>query len=827
MKYPTIVPSMAAWAIRTGLLFACTVITACEAPSSVTDTAPTIDGAVSDSYIADKLVRGGLIELKVGQLVSGTDLGWDGREESVVVDDSSIVAVTSDGSIVARSPGTTRLEFHFGDKLRSALVSVSLASVSSRSTSLDDTRRIVFTSGSSVVDSGSFVRFEAIVGVNQRSVSRQSRVSWSVEPSTHAVIQQDGTLTGLQVGEVTVNAEAMGVTRSVRVSILPVGRRNISVSPSALQLFVGGTGTVSISVTDESNNPLSAEGCTLYTRNPSIATAVGYTVVAVAVGSTYFIGECGSQRDSGHMIVTNASAPPQPPQEGCAPLPYVPSVKGDHSGSANFPELFPTSCITVPTRSISVLPGGNLQQALNSAEPGDEIVLTSGAEYVGNFVLPKKSGEKWITIRSSAAPWSPPSDERVSPGDGAAMAKILTPNSNPALSTAASASRFFIKNIEISNTAAVTSVSQLVELGDGSDRQNLLEHVPADIVLDRMFIHGTPSVELRRCVSLQSAATVVVNSHVSNCNNTHFDSQAIWGWNGPGPYLIENNYLEAATEVVGFGGATISVRGLVPSDVTIRRNHMTRTDEHKGRWLVKNLVEFKSGRRVLIEANVIERNWIHGQSGWGVVLTTANQPGNEWNVVSDITMRYNIFRKMGTWIQAGHDAVSPPPTRISLIHNIVYDINTGIYSGNGFAFISGTPVHSLDFINNTIVVPQIAFQTNGVGFQNFVVRDNVIAADNDGVVLHTPWGRGSAGFQHVAGNSWQMIGNGLVGISTSVSYPPGNLIVSSKAVAGFRNASLGDFTLLHTSPLISAGTGGSTPGADVDRVMSAVNRVTN
>ena len=40
--------------------------------------------------------------------------------------------------------------------------------------------------------------------------------------------------------------------------------------------------------------------------------------------------------------------------------------------------------------TIDVPAGGDLQGALNAAQPGDVIALAPGATYVGNFVLPKK-----------------------------------------------------------------------------------------------------------------------------------------------------------------------------------------------------------------------------------------------------------------------------------------------------------------------------------------------------------------------------------------------------------------------------------------------------
>src|SRR5688500_17676120 len=44
--------------------------------------------------------------------------------------------------------------------------------------------------------------------------------------------------------------------------------------------------------------------------------------------------------------------------------------------------------------------GGDLQAALNEAQPGDEILLAAGATFVGNFVLPFKEGAAFVTVRT-------------------------------------------------------------------------------------------------------------------------------------------------------------------------------------------------------------------------------------------------------------------------------------------------------------------------------------------------------------------------------------------------------------------------------------------
>src|SRR5690606_25169724 len=84
-------------------------------------------------------------------------------------------------------------------------------------------------------------------------------------------------------------------------------------------------------------------------------------------------------------------------------------------------------------RTSTVNAGGNLQRALDSAVPGDVIVLQAGASFTGNFRLRNKSGSGWITIRSSAAGQLPGPGSRVSPSHASLMPKIVTPNNQPAI----------------------------------------------------------------------------------------------------------------------------------------------------------------------------------------------------------------------------------------------------------------------------------------------------------------------------------------------------------------------------------------------------------
>jgi hypothetical protein len=116
---------------------------------------------------------------------------------------------------------------------------------------------------------------------------------------------------------------------------------------------------------------------------------------------------------------------------------------------------------------------------------------------------------------------------------------------------------------------------------------------------------------------LRSASTSILNSWISDIKSTDQDSQAIAGWNGPGPFSIRNNYLEAAGENFLLGGADPAISGLVPTGITFRDNWVRKLPAWRGGgWQVKNLLELKSARGVVIENNLFENNWEAAQAGF-------------------------------------------------------------------------------------------------------------------------------------------------------------------------------------------------------------------
>jgi PKD repeat protein len=230
---------------------------------------------------------------------------------------------------------------------------------------------------------------------------------------------------------------------------------------------------------------------------------------------------------------------------------------------------------TAEAATIYVAAGGDLQAALNAARPGDTVILQANAEFVGNFVLPAKSGDAWITVRTSTPDTGlPAAGYRIKPTDATLLARLRSPNSDAALRTAPGAHHWALRYLEF--RANQGGMNDLIQIGDGSSAQNSLAMVPHHIVLNHLYVHGDSYVGQKRCIALNAASVTISDSHVADCKGVGQDTQAIGGWNGPGPYTIENNYLEAAGENVMLGGADPAIRDLVPDGITVRRNYFSR-----------------------------------------------------------------------------------------------------------------------------------------------------------------------------------------------------------------------------------------------------------
>ncbi|HEY9519346.1 MAG TPA: hypothetical protein VIQ98_08790 [Gemmatimonadales bacterium] len=498
-------------------------------------------------------------------------------------------------------------------------------------------------------------------------------------------------------------------------------------------------------------------------------------------------------------------------------------------GSAALPQapraLVDVTYPAVTGKTISVASGGNLQTAINSAACGDEIVLAAGAVFTGNFILPNKNCTKYIVIRSAGA--CPSIGTRVTPATSAGFARLMAPGSNLSPVEAKDGAGYYrLACLEITAPSSVTSLNTLVRLSHTGATS--VSQLPHHIVLDRLWIHGHATMNLTRCLIMNTATSAVVDSYLDDCHTAGSDSQAIVAYNGTGPYLIENNYLAGAGENVMFGGSDPTIQGLIPSDIVFRRNHVHKPASWKGVWTSKNLLELKNAQRLLIEGNVFENNWIDGQAGHAFNFKSTNQSGTApWSVTRDVNFQHNVIWKSACGMKvssAEHVAGTAGLTeRIRIAHNMFSDIG-GTYGGCGTIFQLQYDVADLTVEYNTGWAPSSAIVFYGLpALQRVTIQGNIL-------------GRGAFGFK--GDNTGEgtktlatyapgglVVGNLILGAVAS-SYPSGNSFPSSQTAAGLASADGVVWALQPTSAYLAAGPNGTRPGPDIQRLQTLIAGVT-
>ncbi len=482
---------------------------------------------------------------------------------------------------------------------------------------------------------------------------------------------------------------------------------------------------------------------------------------------------------------------------------------------------------------VTVSNGGDLQAALNNAQPGETILLDPGATFVGNFILPARTrdDDRVITVRTAGERGLPGEGERITPAAADYLAKIRSPNGLPALQAAPGARGWRIALIEFD--ANRDAASDIIALGDGSSAQNTLGRVPSGLTLDRLLIRGDPARGQKRGIALNSAATTITGCYIDGIKSLGQDSQAINGWNGPGEYTITNNYLEAAGENIMFGGADPSILGLTPTNITIRNNVLSKPlawrEPGAPKWQIKNLLELKNARKVVIEGNLLERSWQQAQTGYAVLFTVRNQDGGcPWCQVEDIVFRGNLVRDMGAGVQIlGVDSNYPSrqTSHVTIVNNIFDGIDREAWGGDGyFLLLTGAP-RDITIDHNTLIQGKSGgiIKIGGGVTQNMVITNNV-ASHGDYGIIGTSHGVGNDSISaYLPGAN---ITRNVIAGGRSTVYPPGNLFPSvDEFRRQFVDPGARDYRLVPGSAWLKAGTDRRDLGADVGFVTLSLGHV--
>ena len=602
------------------------------------------------------------------------------------------------------------------------------------------------------------------------------------------------------------------------------------------------------------------------------------------------------------------------------------------------------------TQTFNVATSEDFQSALDAAKRGDVIQVQAGASLVGNFILPNKTGKQkkgasdWVTVRTSASDDElPPEGTRITPSYSNAMAKLVSPNNEPVVRGEAGAHHFRFIGIEFTIASDVMLNHGIVRLGEGDETE--ASALPHDILIERCYVHGHALADVSRGIALNSASTDILDSYISDIHGIGFDTQAICGWNGPGPFKIINNYLEASGENIMFGGADSRIENLVPADIEIRRNdfskpvswkegilakpaninagalnsvegHLTpgatyyykvtsrgragtasiatspasgeiavslafdqnsvslawdavdhateyrvyRTSDAPGsesrnwvyyastapaltdtgnaetsvsgstpptvgtHWSVKNIFELKNARRVVVDGNLFENNWVDAQSGFGILFTVRNQDGRApWSVVEDVEFTNNIVRHSAGGINIlGKDDRFPSgqTKRILIKNNLFYDIGTEEWGGTNGRFLQITETIAVTVDHNTVIHTGHIITAYGQPSLDFSFTNN-LAPNNTYGVIGDSSSTGTATIEKYLPAS--VFKKNVIVSGRADIYPKKNFFPSSFDEVGFVDSASANYRLSPSSPFKGAGTKSSDIGANLDAIERARN----
>jgi hypothetical protein len=484
------------------------------------------------------------------------------------------------------------------------------------------------------------------------------------------------------------------------------------------------------------------------------------------------------------------------------------------------PQTFDSSYVAPRGAILKVAAGGNLQAALNNAHLGDTIVLQAGATFRGPFKLPNKTaGTGWIYVVSSHLSNLPAPGIRVSPANAPYMPKILAPNGLNALKTVANSHHFRFVGIEFAPAPGTTQIYEVVAIGNADASPATLAH---HIVFDRCYVHGIPNSSDQRGIEMDGAYVAVVDSYLSDFQEVNVDTQALAAWNTTGPLKIVDNYIEAAGENVIFGGADSRAATLVPTSIEIRNNHFYKPlSLIATHYAVKNLLEFKAARRVLVTGNTFENNPLKSQDGFALLITPRNQSGTApWTVTSDIAVVDNRFINVGSGFNImGRDYTHPSQLtqRVLIRDNVVGVTGLNGSAGRAFQFIDGGSDYIVNHntIINTTPLPaasDIAMVDTASKISNFVFTNNISTHTAYGF-FGARVGEGTRALNTYFTN-WTFSRNIIVSRPASY-YPAGNFFPATVAAVGFVNYAGGNYALAANSPYNNAGTDGVDIGATV------------
>src|SRR6185295_67770 len=287
--------------------------------------------------------------------------------------------------------------------------------------------------------------------------------------------------------------------------------------------------------------------------------------------------------------------------------------------------------------------------------------------------------------------------------------------------------------------------------------------------MDRCRLLGDPVTGSKRGIAANGGGNVaIVGCYVDDCFGPYpgDDTQAICAWDLLPGLLIEDCFLSGGSETIMIGGADPSSEARSPRGITIRGNTITKNPAWQARAVnVKNTLELKNARNVLIEDNDISYAWGgRGQDGYLLMLTVRNQGGTApYATVQDVVIRGNRFAHGAAAINLlGRDNNQPsePMARVTILDNTFRDLQPALFAGSKKLILLNGGPSDLTIRANTFAgagMSSVVYFAGGPQCERLTIAENSWPKTTYGV-----FGSGAA-----VGKAWdQYVASGTLGPNT-------------------------------------------------------------
>jgi biofilm PGA synthesis N-glycosyltransferase PgaC len=219
---------------------------------------------------------------------------------------------------------------------------------------------------------------------------------------------------------------------------------------------------------------------------------------------------------------------------------------------------------------------------------------------------------------------------------------------------------------------------------------------------------------------------------------------------------------------------------------------------------------------VLVDGNLFEYNWPHGQNGFAILFTVRNQDGGApWSIVEDVGFVNNVVRHVGSGVNIlGRDDNHPSQrvARLEIGNNLFLDVGGSWGSGRLFQLLEGTRDVNIHH-NTALQTGGLLFGGDGAAHTGFVFENNIALHHRTGI------SGGGTGAGIPALNRYfpaSVVRRNVIVGGNAAEYPPDNFFPATLDDVGFTAPDRGSFRLTGRSRYARTGTDGRAPGADLD-----------